>query len=60
MAALLRLCAQVGLVTLGSIAVDGTKMGSDAALDASAEAASGVAEGGSCESASVCVPPARR
>ena len=30
----LRLCAAAGLVTLGTIAVDGTKVGADAALDA--------------------------
>ena len=29
----LRLCAAAGLVTVGSIAIDGTKLGSDAALD---------------------------
>ena len=29
----LRLCAAAGLVTVGSIAIDGTKIGSDAALD---------------------------
>ena len=30
----LRLCARAGLATLGTIAIDGTKIGSDAALDA--------------------------
>jgi transposase len=30
----LRLCAAAGLVTLGTIAIDGTKIGADAALDA--------------------------
>lgn len=30
----LRLCAQAGLASLGTIAIDGTKIGSDAALDA--------------------------
>lgn len=29
----LRLCAAAGLVSLGTVAIDGTKMGSDAALD---------------------------
>jgi transposase len=32
--AVLRLCAQAGLVSVGTIAIDGTKIGSDAALDA--------------------------
>lgn len=31
--AVLRLCAAAGLVTVGTIAIDGTKIGSDAALD---------------------------
>lgn len=31
--AVLRLCAQAGLVSVGGIAIDGTKIGSDAALD---------------------------
>ena len=31
--AVLRLCAQAGLVSVGTIAIDGTKIGSDAALD---------------------------
>ncbi|MGH9108492.1 MAG: transposase, partial [Acidimicrobiales bacterium] len=30
----LRLCAQAGLASLGTVAIDGTKIGSDAALDA--------------------------
>ena len=34
----LRLCAQAGLADLGTIAIDGTKIGSDAALDANRSA----------------------
>jgi transposase len=33
-AGMLRLCAEAGLASVGTIAVDGTKLGSDAALDA--------------------------
>jgi transposase len=32
----LRLCAAAGLVTVGTVAIDGTKIGSDAALDQNA------------------------
>jgi transposase len=40
----LRLCAAAGLVSIGTIAIDGTKMGTDAALDANRGRAAVAAE----------------
>jgi len=40
----LRLCAAAGLTTLASVAIDGTKIGADAALDANRSAAAITAE----------------
>jgi transposase len=37
--AVLRVCAKAGLVSVGTIAIDGTKMGADAALDANRQGA---------------------
>ncbi len=42
--AVLRLCAAAGLTTLASVAIDGTKIGADAALDANRSAAAITAE----------------